>query len=367
MIKIGLIVNPIAGLGGSVGLKGTDGMEEEALRRGAEPLSNMRAKVALSELLPLKEQTVIYTGSKQLGEDTVRALGFAVEIVHESQGHCTAADTEALAKALENLGVQLILFAGGDGTAKDIYRAIENRVPSLGIPSGVKIYSPVYAKNPKAAGELARLFVEGKIKSLFEQEVLDIDEELYRKGHVDVRLYGYLNIPQEKRLIQNRKMASSKSEESTIDEIAGGVIRSMEADTYYLIGAGTTTRRIMEVLNLPNTLIGVDIIKNQQLIASDVYGKQILDIVQNKPVKLVVTVTGGQGFLFGRGNQQITPSVLRLVGKENIMILATQKKLASLGGWPLLLDTGDEALDAMLRGYYRVMISSNQMVVAKAE
>ena len=367
MIKIGLIVNPIAGLGGSVGLKGTDGMEEEALRRGAEPLSNMRAQTALSELIPLKDQIVICTGSKYLGEDTAGKLGFAVEVVHEAQEHCTAADTEILGKTLERLGVKLILFAGGDGTAKDMYRAIENRVPVLGIPAGVKIYSPVYAKSPKAAGELARLFVEGKIKILSEQEVLDIDEELYRKGHVDVKLYGYLNIPREKRLMQNRKMASAKSEESTIDEIAGAVIRRMEPDTYYLIGAGTTTRRIMEALNLPNTLIGVDLIKDKQLIASDVYGQQILDIVQDKPVKLVVTVTGGQGFLFGRGNQQLTPPVLRLVGKENIWIIATQKKLAALGGSPLLLDTGDEELNAMLRGYYRVTTSSKQVVVAKVE
>jgi len=367
MIKIGLIVNPIAGLGGSVGLKGTDGMEEEALRRGAEPLSNMRAAVALSAFLPFKDEIVIYTGSSALGEDTAKALGFTVEIVHEAQGHCTAADTEALAKALELLGVKLILFSGGDGTAKDIYRAIENRVPSLGIPSGVKIYSPVYAKTPKAAGELAVLFITGKVKSLLEGEVLDIDEDLYRKGIVDVRLYGYLSVPQEKRFVQNRKTGSALSEEAAVDDIAGAVIRKMDSDTYYLIGAGTTTRRIMEILNLPNTLIGVDIIQNKKLVASDVYGQQIVDIIKDKSAKLIVTVTGGQGFLFGRGNQQLTPPVLRQIGKENILIIATQKKLAALGGWPFLLDTGDETLNSMLRGYYRVIVSSNQTVVARVE
>jgi predicted polyphosphate/ATP-dependent NAD kinase len=367
MIKIGLIVNPIAGLGGSVGLKGTDGMVEEALRRGAEPLSNMRASAALSMLLPLKEQIVIYTGAKDLGESTSKSLGFQTEIVHAALGQPTSKDTEALAQALECLETKLILFAGGDGTAGDVYRAIGNKAPVLGIPSGVKIYSPVYAKTPKAAGELAGLFISGKVKTLLEHEVLDIDEELYRKGLVDVKLCGYLKVPQEKRFVQNRKTGSPMSEEAAVDDIAGAVIRNMESDTYYLIGAGTTTRRIMEILNLPNTLIGVDLIKNKRLVANDVYGQQILDIVNKEPLKLIVTVTGGQGFLFGRGNQQLSPPVLRQIGKGNIIIIATQKKLASLGGWPLLLDTGDEELNSMLGGYYRVTVSSNKTVVAKVE
>jgi predicted polyphosphate/ATP-dependent NAD kinase len=225
----------------------------------------------------------------------------------------------------------------------------------------------VYAKNPKAAGELAGLFVTGKIKSLVEHEVLDIDEDLYRKGFVDVKLLGYLLVPEGKRFVQSRKAASSLSEEAAVDAIAVSVIRNMEADVYYLIGAGTTTRRIMELLYVPNTLIGVDIIQNKALVASDVYGQQILEITKDHPLKLVVTVTGGQGFLFGRGNQQLSPPVLRRIGKDHVIIIATQKKLAALGGQPLLLDTGDEALNSMLSGYYKVIISPNQTVVAKVE
>lgn len=367
MIKIGLIVNPIAGLGGSVGLKGTDGMQEEALRRGAEPLSNKRAHQALSMLLPFAEDIKIYTGSGVLGEETATSLGFDVEVVYQGKEMCSAKDTRNLAKALMDIGAAIILFAGGDGTARDVYQAVGSKIPVLGIPAGVKIYSPVYAKNPTAAGELAVMFIEGKVKLFTEHEVFDIDEDLYRKGFVDVKLYGYLKVPEEKRFVQNRKTASPLSEESVMDSIAGAVIRKMIPDVYYLVGAGTTTRRMMEILELPNTLIGVDIIKNKKLVASDVYGQQILDIVQDQPCKLIITVTGGQGFLFGRGNQQLNPPVLRRLGKENIIIVATQKKLAELGGQSLLVDTGDEALNAALSGYYQVIVSSNQIVVAKVE
>lgn len=367
MTKIGLIVNPIAGLGGSVGLKGTDGMVEEALRRGAEPLSNARAQAALQELLPLREELLICTGADQQGGRCADSLGFVTKILHEASERSGAADTRALAKKLVEEGVRIILFAGGDGTAADIYEAIGEKQPALGIPAGVKIYSPVYATTPKAAGEMARLYLTGAVSRTLEAEVLDIDEEQYRQERVDVRLRGYLTIPGGKRLMQGRKAPSPLSELAAADAIAGAVIRDMKPEVCYLIGAGTTTRRILERLDLPGTLIGVDLICDKKLVEADVYGERILELAQGRPLKLVLTVTGGQGFLLGRGNQQLTPAVLRVIGKENLIVVATQKKLASLGGQPLLLDTGREDLDRQLAGYYKVITGYDQYVVAKAE
>ena len=259
----------------------------------------------------------------------------------------------------------MLLFSGGDGTARDIYEAVGTDLTAVGIPAGVKIHSPVYCKKPVDAGRLAYLYLTGKIQHTVEAEVLDIDEDLYRNEVISTRLYGYLNIPFEKSRVQNRKSATPMSENAAIESIAHDIIENMEKDVYYIIGAGTTLRAIMAMLGLKNTLIGVDIILNKKLVASDAYGDDILSIIRGKKAKLVITVTGGQGFLFGRGNQQITPSVIRAVGRENIIIVATKQKLYSLRGQPFLVDTSDETLDKELEGYYKVITSYRESIVCK--
>lgn len=364
--KLGLIINPVAGLGGSVGLKGTDGCVEEALRRGAVPQAQKRAWTALRELLPLLDRITVLTGQGALGEDVCRTLGVScITAPDVPPQQSDAAATKALAHWMQAQGADLILFAGGDGTARDIYQAAREESVFLGIPAGVKIHSPVYARNPKAAGELAKLWLEGKLRGTTQCEVLDIDEALYRNEVINTKLYGYLTIPKERRYTQNRKCGTPPSEESFMESIACRVVDDLEPDTFYLIGAGTTTRCIMRQLNLPNTLIGVDLIQNRQVIANDVYGENILERIKGHKAKLVVTITGGQGFLFGRGNQQLTPEVIRAVGRENIIILATKEKLFQLRGQPLLVDTGDAALDASLSGYYRVITSYHETTVCQ--
>ena len=261
--------------------------------------------------------------------------------------------------------MDLILFAGGDGTARDVYQAVELSSPCVGIPAGVKIHSPVYAKNPRAAGRLALLWLTGKLSMTQEEEVLDIDEEQYRKEHINTRLYGYLRVPKEWTLTQNKKAPSPLSDAAAMESIAYEAIRQMEPDTYYIIGAGTTTRGIMEVLGLKNTLIGVDLIRNKELVANDLGGKELLSYIKGKRAKMIVTITGGQGYLFGRGNQQLTPEVIREVGKENIIILATKTKLASLSGRPLLVDTYDEELNHSLCGYYKAISAYGEATVCK--
>ena len=372
MKKLGLLINPVAGMGGSVGLKGTDHMVEEAIRRGAKPRANDRVRQALKELLEIKNELEIVTCPGDMGEDTAKSMGFRTTVLHTGGRRSlkdlfdsSRTDTIVLSKAMEEAGVDLLLFAGGDGTARDIYEGVGTELPALGIPAGVKIHSPVYAKNPQSAGDLAKLWLTGKVTKTAEQEVLDIDEELYRQEIINTRLYGYLSVPLEHVFTQNRKAPTPLSETASIESIAHEIVEHMEEDTYYLIGAGTTTRGVMQMLGLKNTLIGVDLIRNKELVATDIYGDKILDFIKGKKTKLIVTVTGGQGFLFGRGNQQITPEVIREIGKENIIILATKAKIAEFHHQPFLVDTPDEELNKELCGYYRVITAYGEFTMCR--
>ena len=58
MLTLGLIINPLAGIGGSVGLKGSDGAEivKEAFSRGATCKSSERTRLALNVLTAIKDQ-----------------------------------------------------------------------------------------------------------------------------------------------------------------------------------------------------------------------------------------------------------------------------------------------------------------------
>ena len=235
----------------------------------------------------------------------------------------------------------------------------------LGIPAGVKIHSPVYARSAATAGRLAALYLQEMVTDVIEEDVVDIDEELYRQEIINTKLYGTLRVPGEPQYIQCRKCSSAATEEDAMEGIAQFVADKMEKDTFYLIGAGTTTRAVMRELELENTLIGVDIVKDFELVANDVYGSKILDTIGDGKAKLVVTVTGGQGFLFGRGNQQLTPQVLRRIGKENIQILATKEKIIKLRGQPLLVDTGDSELDQYLSGDWAVLCDYNETIICK--
>ncbi len=372
MKKLGLIINPVAGMGGSVGLKGTDHMVEEALRRGAKPRANERVRIALAELLELKDEIEILTYPGDMGAEAAEELGFKTAVLMPEGGKdlnalldSSRADTLSLARRLKEEGVDLLLFAGGDGTARDIYEGVGTELPALGIPAGVKIHSPVYAKNPQSAGSLAKLWLSGKVTKTAEQEVLDIDEDLYRQEIINTRLYGYLSVPLEHVFTQNRKAPTPLSETAAIESIAHEIVEHMDPGTYYLIGAGTTTRGIMQMLGLKNTLIGVDLIKNRELVANDLYGDKILDYIRGKKTKLVVTVTGGQGFLFGRGNQQITPEVIREIGRENIIIIATKAKIAEFHHQPFLVDTPDQKLNQELCGYYRVVTAYGEFTMCR--
>ncbi|HLR21483.1 MAG TPA: ATP-NAD kinase family protein [Tissierellaceae bacterium] len=368
-MKLGFIVNPIAGMGGRVGLKGTDGQDilDKARSLGAIPESANKAKKALECLLPIKDDLTIYTYSGDMGERGARELGFTPEVIKNVGEDSKPENTEEAAKKMIEIGVDLILFAGGDGTARNIFNAVGTKVPVIGIPAGVKIHSGVYANHPKAAGEIALNYFKSDDKKTKEAEVMDIDEEAFREGQVTAQLYGYVKVPFEEDLIQNTKSTAPATEEILLEGIANTIDRDMEEDVYYLIGSGTSVRPIMEKLDLPNTLLGIDIVKNKELIATDVNEKEILEIIGDKKAKIIVTVIGGQGYIFGRGNQQLSAEVIKKVGKENIRVVATKNKLQALEGRPLLVDTGNEEVNKMFNGYIRVLMGYDYETAEKVK
>lgn len=365
ILKLGFIVNPIAGMGGKVGLKGTDGEEvlEKAIELGALPESPKKAKKALEILIPIKDQITLLTGPGNMGEEEAIELGFNPEAVGEVKAKYLSEDTEKVAVEMVQQEIDLLLFAGGDGTARNIFNAIGDKVPVIGIPAGVKIHSGVYANHPRSAGEVALKYLQGEEMKVKEMEVMDIDEEAFRQGQVTAKLYGYMKVPFEPELVQNQKSGGIVGEEAALDGISDKIIEQMEEDVIYIIGSGTSTRPIMEKLGLPNTLLGIDIVKNRELVASDVNEKEILKYIEGNKAKIIVTVIGGQGYIFGRGNQQISGQVVKKVGKENIIIIASKQKLMSLEGRPLLVDTGDDEVNSMFNGYMKVRTSYTEEAI----
>jgi len=365
-LKLGLIVNPIAGMGGSVGLKGTDGRKviRQARTLGAVPRAPARATAALEELVRLGAEFELLTCAGAMGEASALACHLTPTVVYRPASiETTAEDTRRAAREMRKLAVDLILFAGGDGTARDVHEAVGGDVPALGIPAGVKIHSAVFAVSPRAAGDLLAGFLRGRIGTMREAEVMDVDEAAYRRGQLATRLFGYLRVPYDPQLVQGAKVRS-RSDDTAAEELARSVVARMDRETLYVVGPGTTTRRITTLMGLESTLLGVDVILDGQVLALDVAERDLLRLVRDHPrARIIVTPIGGQGFLFGRGNQQISGRVVRAVGIQNVIVVATPGKLASLGGRPFLVDTDDEELNRTLAGFIAVTTGDRQEAI----
>lgn len=361
-LKLGFVVNPIAGMGGRVGLKGTDGVLKEALARGAEPVAPQRAKEFLQELKGHVDNLKIQllTCPRIMGEKEALESGFEPEVLPMTiRKETTAEDTKKAVKLFAEAKVDLIVFVGGDGTARDIFDALKkasNAVPVLGVPSGVKMYSGIFAVNPRDAAEVVVAFAR-KTASMADFEIMDADEEAIRSDRFAVKLYGFLRGP----FLPLRVQASKQVTPQTLDEqenqkaSARFVVEEMVPDATYILGPGTTVKCVAELLGVKKTLLGVDLYRNGKII-KDVDEKRILREVDNwQKVWIIVSPIGRQGMLFGRGNQQISPEIIKRVGKKRIIVLATRSKVQSLDGGVLRVDSGDVKVDEMLKGYIRVV------------
>ena len=373
MFSLGFIINPFAGIGGKVGLKGSDGeaIRTEAFARGATPQAIERARIALEAILDYKDKLNILTASGDMGENLLKDMGFSYQVVHQSQEPSVFQDTIDAAQIMAGLNdnsdhsIDVLLFAGGDGTARNIYEAVDGAVPVLGIPAGVKIHSGVYAVTPHAAGLVIEKMISQELVSLLETSVMDIDEEAFRQGIVKAKQYGEMQVPAEHRYVQATKSGGREVEELVLQDIADFIIDNMDEDDYYLIGSGSTCAFLMETMGLDNTLLGIDCVHQGQVIASDMTEQAILQLLEQHPqkVKLVITVIGGQGHIIGRGNQQLSSSVLSQLDKDDIFIIATKTKLKELEGRPLIVDSDDPQLNQEFAGVIKVITGYEDFIL----
>jgi predicted polyphosphate/ATP-dependent NAD kinase len=368
VFKLGLLINPYAGIGGALAFKGSDGAEirEKALAMGAEKKALDKTRLALAHILSMKDQVQLYVASGEMGETLAKEMGFNYNVIYQpTNAQTESQDSEATAHALLTQHVDLILFAGGDGTARNVCHVIGNSVPVLGIPAGCKIHSAVYAITPEAAGRVLKQVVNGEIVSVSDAEVMDIDEALFRKGRVNARQFGAMQVPTELRYIQAVKMGGKESDELVLADIAAHIIEIIEDNPEHLfvMGSGSTVEFIMQELGIENTLLGVDVIKNKQLLASDTTAAELLTLTAKQSCKLVLTLIGGQGHIIGRGNQQLSADFLKQLGKDNILLVATKSKLQHLSGRSLIVDSGDTQTDQQLSGLISIITGYHDQVL----
>lgn len=361
--RLGLIVNPIAGMGGSVGLHGTDGdsyRRAEAL--GATRIAAKRAGRALYQLASSLPDAGMVTVSGSMGADAARAAGFDPEVVSVASEPTTPEDTRTAAGVMQAAGVDLILFAGGDGTARDIVAEVGDDVPVLGIPTGVKMHSAVFGNTPEAAGAMAVRFLgsSGRMR-VVPREVLDA-----AGGPGEVAGFSVASVPFARDLLQPGKSTMSLGDDSSLDRLCASLAAGMEPGHLYILGPGTTVARILDHLELSGTLAGVDVILGSQVAAANATTDQLLRLLEGgRPATIYLGVIGGQGFLLGRGNQQLSPEVIERVGEENVVILAGEEKVRLLDPPVLRVDTGVEASRPVMLGYRRVHTAPGRSLVMK--
>lgn len=374
MLTFGLIINPYAGIGGSVGLKGSDGDDvvAEALKRGAQQKAMERTLIALQGLREFKDQCRFVTCPGDMGEGVLQALGLDYQVldVVVPDGRSSAEDTRLAAQKMAQQPVDILVFAGGDGTARDIYSALQaaehDDIAVLGIPAGVKIHSGVYGVSPSASGEVLKGLIQGQLIDIKESEVRDLDEEAFRRNIVRARHYGEMRVPQLGHFVQSVKQGGVESEELVLADIGAYLAEEIEQqpDTLFLIGSGKTTLAVMDELGLEHTLLGVDAVFNGELVAVDINEQHILKLLEQYPRRqAILSVMGGQGHIVGRGNQQFSADVLRLIGKENIRLISTKTKIQALQGRPLLIDSGDVELDHHWSGSIEIITGYRDHIV----
>ena len=349
-IRVGFIINPIAGMGGRVGLKGTDGVVDEAVKLGAKHVAFLKAEEMLKDFYTnfSNDDIVWYTCSGDMGGILFKKLKIKdYKIVYTCSDVTSAEDTKNVCKKFLDEKLDLIIFCGGDGTARDIFTVVDKEIPILGIPSGVKMHSGVFGVNTSAVAKMLHEFVSGSL-TVGDAEILDLDEDLYRKGKWNIKLFGIAKGIVEPTYVQVGKSSfESVSDDEIKDELAEHIEEEIEQNKnfLFLFGSGGTIDYITSKLGFKNTLLGIDAVYQNKVVGSDLNEKKILGLLDKYPkAKLVLSPIGAQGFILGRGNLQLSPKVITKIGLDNIIVVSTPSKLLST---PMLrVDNGDKKLDS---------------------
>ncbi|MDX1505243.1 MAG: ATP-NAD kinase family protein [Spongiibacter sp.] len=366
MFKLGLIVNPYAGLGGPEGFKGSDDLPAD-LKAGAISRAGERAQRCLSLIAQRHGGRVgVYGFDGAMAGEWARAAALSFTALGQAQDEpSTAADSRRAAQALQGHGVDLVLFVGGDGTARDICSVVGEQQAVLGLPAGVKMHSGVYAVSPEAAAEIVDALIRGGLVEVASAEVRDIDEAAFRRGQVRAKHYGEMQVPRLGGFLQQVKQGGREVEELVLADIAEDFLENIDDEALYIIGPGSTTECLMEAMGLPNTLLGFDLVKGGKCLVSDANAAQIAAALDahHGEVYAYITAIGGQGHILGRGNQQLTPGLIRRIGRDRFRVVASKSKLSRLEGRPLLVDTNDPQLDCEWRGYIPVITGYRDQVM----
>jgi len=367
MLKIGLLINPLAGVGGRLALKGSDDRALHAGARAAGATGRGAARVQrmLATLGDARFHLEWVTWPGAMGADALAASGCVAHVAQAAGApradltDTTAADTQTAVRAMLAEGIDLLVFAGGDGTARDLLSVLGDRVPVLGVPAGVKMHSGVFAITPESAAAVLASLVSGGLVRATSADVRDLDEAALREGVVQPRYYGELKVPEQGGFLQHTKESGRENEALALAEIVAETVERIRAQPgLYLLGPGSSVAAVKSALGIEPTLIGVDVLDNGTCVAADATAAWLERYLADRPdalPTLVLSFTRQQGFLLGRGNLQLSPPVLRAVGRSRIWILATRSKLLSLDGRPLLIDTDDPALDQALCGLYEII------------
>lgn len=356
-MRVGLIINPIAGAGGPQALHGSD-----AFRPGAEApdWAARRAEEALRVLLAGCAPHWV-SGAGVMGEDLLCALGQAPQVLGARCWPSSADETREIASQMLQQDLALLLFVGGDGTARDVLDAIGEALPVLGIPAGVKLQSACFGVSPRGAGRLAAAYLTGHRRVTEAREVLDLDEAALSQGRVQARLYGQLRTPVDARLLQGRKARSEAGDAVDAARLAESLKPQLQKGLHF-IGPGSTTWALKQVLGLDGSLIGVDVVADGQLWLRDATEAQLWELALQHP-RLWLTAIGGQGHVLGRGNAPLSPRVLQALGREALTVLITPRKLQALAGTQLRVDCGSAEVDALYAGPVRALTGPREQAM----
>ena len=354
MVRLGLLVNPDAGLGGRLGLKGSDGQAEIARSKGAQDRSGPRMRAMLDHLITISKENLDgiqwYVSKGRMGTDWISPAISSLEVIHSSSSSTDANDTSQLVGSMIGSDIDLLVYAGGDGTTRDVVAALSEygrpELPIIGVPTGVKMHSGCFASSPKAAAEVLSAWLEGDLL-LSSTEVLDLDEDLYRQGKWVVKLYAEAITPASPRWMQGSKMrVEASGEEEIIQGLADHVRETLFDDRMMIVwGSGGTLRTIGGILGFELNTLGIDITVGGNIIGSDLNENEILSALKEHQgdVILLLSPMGGQGFLIGRGNLQLSPDVLRIIGVNRVLGIVTPAKMLTLRS--LRIETGDSEMD----------------------